>query len=266
VSAGERSRALGFPPQVTPVDGAAALFQLTPSRDAIHAPFDGPALADLAMSAPERFSPNVLLRPLVQDWMFPNVAYVAGPGELAYHGQLGDLYKAFGVPRPLLYPRASVTIMDAPALRFLDRYQLPLAALRQPGEGSLNALIASTLPPETREALDAAAEALRSQWAPLAAALARTDQSLEGAARAALGRLNLELETLQWKGLRAVKRREGDMRRQFAHAQARAFPHGAPQERVLGVAYFANQYGPALADRLVADLPVEMGSHWVVAI
>jgi bacillithiol biosynthesis cysteine-adding enzyme BshC len=266
VSAGERSRALGFPPQVTPVDGAAALFQLTPSRDAIHAPFDGPALADLAMSAPERFSPNVLLRPLVQDWMFPNVAYVAGPGELAYHGQLGDLYKAFGVPRPLLYPRASVTIMDAPALRFLDRYQLPLAALRQPGEGSLNALIASTLPPETREALDAAAEALRSQWAPLAAALARTDQSLEGAARAALGRLNLELETLQWKGLRAVKRREGDMRRQFAHAQARAFPHGAPQERVLGVAYFANQYGPALADRLVAELPVEMGSHWVVAI
>jgi bacillithiol synthase len=133
-AAGERSRALGFPPQVVPVEGSAALFHLSPAREAIRVPFDGAALAGEALAHPERFSPNVLLRPVVQDWIFPNIAYVAGPGELAYHGQLEGIYKAFGVPRPLVYPRASASIMDARALRFLDRHQMPMAALARPDE------------------------------------------------------------------------------------------------------------------------------------
>ena len=265
-AAGERSRALGFPPQVVPVEGSAALFQLTPARDAIRVPFDGEALAGDALAHPDRFSPNVLLRPVVQDWIFPNVAYVAGPGELAYHGQLEGIYKAFGVPRPLLYPRASATIMDARSLRFLERHAMPLASLARPDEAALNQLIDASLPGEARGALVDAAEAIGERWNALASALPRIDPTLEGAARGSLKRLQHEIDTLQWKTVRAVKRREGDMRRQFRHAQQLAFPRGTPQERVLGVVYFANQYGPALVDKLVAELPAEMGSHWVVAI
>lgn len=266
IAAGERSRALGFPPQVVPVDGSAALFCLTPSREPIRVPFDCEARAADALAHPASFSPNVLLRPIVQDWMFPNIAYVAGPGEVAYHGQLGDIYKAFNVPRPLVYPRASASIMDARSLRFLERHQLPLAALTAPGEGALNQLIEATLPEGATRSLVEAASALRERWGVLTEALPRVDPTLEGAANAALGRLQHEIDTLQWKTVRAVKRREGDMRRQFKHAQSLAFPQSAPQERVLGVAYFANQYGPALIDKLVAELPVEMGSHWVVTI
>ncbi|HEX6324075.1 MAG TPA: bacillithiol biosynthesis cysteine-adding enzyme BshC [Vicinamibacterales bacterium] len=265
-AAGERSRALGFPPQVAPVEGSAALFQLTPARDAIRVPFDGEALAGEALAHPERFSPNVLLRPIVQDWIFPNIAYVAGPGELAYHGQLEGIYKAFGVPRPLLYPRASATLLDARALRFLDRHAMPLASLARPDETALNQLIETSLPGEARAALVDAAEAIGERWNALAAALPQVDPTLEGAARGSLKRLQHEIDTLQWKTVRAVKRREGDMRRQFRHAQQLAFPRGTPQERVLGVVYFANQYGPALVDKLIAELPTDMGSHWVVTI
>jgi bacillithiol biosynthesis cysteine-adding enzyme BshC len=266
IAAGERSRALGFPPQVVPVEGSAALFCLTPSRDAIRVPFDCDPLAADALAHPASFSPNVLLRPIVQDWIFPNVAYVAGPGEVAYHGQLGDIYKAFNVPRPLVYPRASASIMDARSLRFLERHQMPMGALMQPGEAALNQLIEAALPDSAKGSLVDAAAALRERWTLLAEALPQVDPTLEGAARAALGRLQHELDTLQWKTVRAVKRRESDMRRQFNHAQSLAFPGGAPQERVLGIAYFANQYGPALIDKLVAELPAEMGSHWVIAL
>ncbi len=266
IAAGERSRALGFPPQVAPVDGAAALFQLTPEREAVRVPFDGAALAGQALAHPERFSPNVLLRPIVQDAMFPNVAYVAGPGELAYHGQLEDIYKAFHIPRPLIYPRASATILDAPALRFLEKQRVPFASLLRPDESALNRLLEARLPDEAKRSLVLAAEAVRERWQALAIELPRIDPTLEGAARASLARLQHELDTLQWKTVRAVKRREGDVRRQFTHAQALAFPGGAPQERVLGVAYFVNQYGPALSDKLVAELPTDMGSHWLVTI
>ncbi|MEX2270107.1 MAG: bacillithiol biosynthesis cysteine-adding enzyme BshC [Vicinamibacterales bacterium] len=265
-AAGERSRALGFPPQVVPIEGSAALFRLTPSREAIRVPFEGDPLAEEARAHPEHFSPNVLLRPAVQDWIFPNIAYVAGPGELAYHGQLEGIYQAFGVPRPLLYPRATASIMDAPSLRFLDRYELPLAGLHQPDDSALNRLIEARLPPAARGALTEAADALADRWNTLAAALPQIDPTLEGAARAALARLQLEIETLQWKTVRAAKRRETDMRRQFNHAQQLAFPNGTPQERVLSVVYFANQYGPALVDKLVGELPADMGNHWVVSI
>lgn len=265
-AAGERSRALGFPPQVVPVDGSAALFHLTPAREAIRVPLDSDSLAVDALARPERFSPNVLLRPVVQDAMFPNVCYVAGPGELAYHGQLEGIYQAFGVPRPLIYPRASATIMDGRSLRFLDRHAMPLAALTQPDESALNRLIESRLPDEVRRSVVGAADALVERWQTLAAALPQIDPTLEGAVRASLTRLQHEIETLQWKTLRAVKRRESEMRRQFRHAQQLAFPGGKPQERVLGVAYFANQYGPALVDKLMAELPTDMGSHWVVTL
>ncbi|MDQ3070541.1 MAG: bacillithiol biosynthesis cysteine-adding enzyme BshC [Acidobacteriota bacterium] len=266
IAAGEQSRALGFPPQVAPIEGSAALFQLTPAREAIRVPFDGHALAEDALAHPDRFSPNVLLRPVVQDRMFPNVAYVAGPGELAYHGQLDGIYKAFGVPRPLLYPRASATIMDAAALRFLDKEHLPFAALAQGGESALNALLESRLPEDAKGALVSAAGAIGDQWHALVPSLSQIDPTLEGAARASLKRLQHELDTLQWKTVRAAKRRETTLRRQFHHAQTLAFPHGSPQERVLSVAHFANQYGPALADKLVDGLPMEMGSHWLVTI
>ena len=265
-AAGDRSRALGFPPQVVPVDGSAALFQLTPAREAIRVPFDSGPLAADALAHPDRFSPNVLLRPIVQDAMFPNVAYVAGPGELAYHGQLEGIYKAFGVPRPLVYPRASVTIMDARSLRFLERYAMPIGTLAQPGESALNTLVETMLPESARGSLVDAAAALGERWNALATSLPQIDPTLEGAARGSLKRLQHEIDTLQWKTLRAVKRREGDMRRQFRHAQILAFPNGSAQERVLSVAYFINQYGSALVDKLVADLPADMGSHWVVTI
>ncbi len=251
---------------MVPIEGSAALFCLNPAREPIRVPFACDPLAADALARPDRFSPNVLLRPIVQDWMFPNVAYVAGPGELAYHGQLEGIYKAFGVPRPLIYPRVSATIMDARSLRFLDRYAMPLGALMQPGERALNTLIQAQLPEEAKGSLMDAASALSERWKGLATALPAIDPTLAGAVQASLTRLQHELDALQWKTLRAVKRREGDMRRQFTHAQTLAFPQGAPQERVLGVVHFANQYGPALIDKLVADLPTEMGSHWVVTI
>jgi bacillithiol synthase len=156
--------------------------------------------------------------------------------------------------------------MDAPSLRFLERYGLPLQALRAPDESALNALIEARLPHAARAALSDAAEAMRDRWNLLTTVLPQIDPTLEGAARSALGRLQFEIDTLQWKTVRAAKRRETDMRRQFTRAQQLAFPRGRPQERELSVVYFVNQYGSALIDRLVAELPAEMGNHWVVAI
>ena len=109
---------------------------------------------------PERFSPNVLLRPIVQDALFPTVAYVAGPNELAYLGQLREVYEHFGLPMPLMYPRATATLVDSAAVRFINRYDVPLESLQRADEARLNELLEAQLPPAVDRALQDASAAI----------------------------------------------------------------------------------------------------------
>ena len=135
--AGAGLTALGYHAQASPAAGAVALFRLDGARQAIRA-IDGTfssggrtlaaqALLEDIDNDPARFSPNVLLRPVVQDTLLPTVAYVAGPSELAYLGQLRGIYAAFDVPMPIIYPRASATLVDAATVRFLNRYEVDFA-------------------------------------------------------------------------------------------------------------------------------------------
>ena len=79
-------------------------------------------------------------------------------------------------------------------------------------------------------------------------------------------KLQHDLATLRGKVISAAKKRDETLRRQFFRAQAQAFPDGFPQERALGFVYFLNKYGPGLVDRLIDELPLDQGTHWVMAI
>ena len=88
----------------------------------------------------------------------------------------------------------------------------------------------------------------------------------EGAAKSTLGKLQHDLSTLRSKVITAAKKGDETLRRQFFHAQALAFPDGIPQERALGSIALLNRYGPALVQRLVQDLPLDLGHHWVLTL
>jgi bacillithiol biosynthesis cysteine-adding enzyme BshC len=274
--AGAALRALDYHAQVTPHEGSVALFSLGAGREPIRRQGDSfvsgstveskaELLARVAR-APETFSPNVLLRPLVQDTLFPTVCYVSGPSELAYLGQLGGIYRAFGLPMPLIQPRATATILDANALRFLTRYGLPLEALRAGDEAALNELLQSQLPPSVEASMHDAARAVDDRLTSLAAEVRQIDPTLEGATSSTLGRMQDDLKKLHNKIIQAAKRKDDTLRRQFHHAQAQAFPAGHPQEREIGFVSFLNAYGPVLVERLLDDLPLDLGVHWVIAI
>ena len=228
--------------------------------------FAAPALVEQARLQPDGFSPNVLLRPIVQDTIFPTICYVAGPNELAYLGQLRGVYEHFGVPMPLFYPRGTATILDSAALRFLTKYKLPLEALQAQDEAALNELLKTQIPPAVEESFTAAAHAIDAQMQQLVAVMPGLDPTLEGAARSTLERMQRDLQTLHGKMIQAAKRRDETLRRQFIHARALAFPGGHAQERTIGFLSFLNQYGPALVDRLDEELPLDLGRHWIVTI
>jgi bacillithiol biosynthesis cysteine-adding enzyme BshC len=274
--AGVRLQERGYHAQASAQGETLSLFQLNGARELIQVQGNAFAIGDRTESkeallaqvrtSPERFSPNVLLRPLVQDTVFPTVCYVAGPNELAYLGQLGEVYRAFGIPMPLMYQRATATLLDSNAMRFLTRHDLPFESLRARDESLLNQLLESQLPPTVEASLEDAVRDVEEQMTAVAREVTQIDATLEGATRSTLGRMQDDLKKLHGKIIQAAKRKDETLRRQFQHAQAQAFPGGHPQEREIGFVYFLNKYGPVLVDRLIDELPTDMGTHWVLSI
>lgn len=273
--AGAELVSLGYHAQVMPQEGP-ALFHLDGRRHAIRR--DGNAyvigterhpadtLQKSALTDPQTFSPNVLLRPIVQDALFPTVCYVAGPNELGYQAQLRAVFEHFGLPMPLYYPRASATIVDSAAARFLARYDLSLESLQPQDDSALNRLLESQLPPSVEGALKDAQGAVEERLSELASAVPALDPTLEGAVRSTLGRMQHDLKALHTKIIHAAKRKDETLRRQFDRARAQAFPGGHPQERTIGFVSFLARYGPSLVDRLDEELPLDLGHHWVFTI
>ena len=272
--AGAALEAHGYTAQVTPQPETVALFHLNGGRQPIRIQrdafqvgdsiIDREALLARVRHAPAEFSPNVLLRPLVQDTLFPTVCYVAGPNELAYLGQLRGIYDAFNVPMPLIWQRATATLLDSNATRFLVRHDVPLEQLQAQDESLLNQLLASQLPPDVDAAMQDVGGLLQDRMEHLATSVSQIDATLEGAARSAFGRMQDDLKKLNAKIIQAAKRKDETLRRQFHHAQAQAFPGGQPQERSVGSIHFLNKYGAVLVDRLMEELTADMGVHWVL--
>jgi len=202
----------------------------------------------------------------VQDHLFPTSCYVAGPNEIGYLAQLRGVYAAFGVPMPLIQQRASVTILDSNAMRFIARHELSLESLRARDEGVLNHLLKAQLPPVVDTSLEQAAGAISERMEEVAKAVAELDATLSAATRSTLARMQDDLKKLHGKIIQAAKRKDETLRRQFTHAQAQAFPGGHPQERDVGFVYFLNKYGGGFIDRLSEELPLDQGRHWVVTI
>jgi bacillithiol biosynthesis cysteine-adding enzyme BshC len=274
-AAGADLVARGYHAQVNPGD-TLALFHIDGGRRPIRQQddifvagdqsFNRPALVAKASAEPAAFSPNVLLRPVVQDSLFPTVCYVAGPNELAYLGQLRGVYEHFGVPMPIIYPRATATLLDSAALRFLSRYNVPIESLQAQDDSVLNAVLASQIPESVNASLDSAGGAVEQSMARVIEAMPALDPTLEGAARSTLGRMQHDLQTLRSKTIQAAKKRDETLRRQFTRTRALVFPGGEPQERAVGFVSFLNQYGPVLVQRLDEQVPLDLGKHWIVVI
>jgi bacillithiol biosynthesis cysteine-adding enzyme BshC len=274
--AGEELAARGHQPQVVPQADNVSLFSIEEGRKPIKRSgdqlvigdrvFESAALAQSAATTPANFSPNVLLRPIVQDTLFPTICYVAGPSELAYLGQLRDVYREFGVPMPLMFPRTTATLLDSGASRFLTKYDVPFEELRTPDESALNKLLESQLPASVDESMRDAVSNTEQAMRRVMQALPQLDPTLVGAAKTTLGKMEHELRSLHTKVIHAAKKRHDVLRRQFVRAQAQAFPDGHPQERTLGVVYFLNKYGTALIDLLLEDLAIDPGKHWLITL
>ena len=212
---------------------------------------------------PRLWSPGALLRPLVQDALLPTAAYVAGPAEIAYHAQIGPAYAHFGVPRPVLLPRPSLTLVEPAQARALEAERLTLGDLAGDPE-RLVTRWAREAYPDVDAAFARTREAIERELGAVEALLASHDPTLRSATAAARGRTLHQVEGLQEKALRALKKRDQGRGERLRRTRDVLLPGGSLQERGLGLIGVVGRHGRAIVPALEEVLLPFARGHQVV--
>lgn len=271
--AGTALTAAGYRLQVPLIPGAANLFAHLPSgRDRLERAGTGFRLRGSGRTVSERrvreliaadpcaVSANVLLRPVVESFLFPTLAYVGGPGELAYFGQLQGLFERHGVGMPVVAPRASAMIVEAKVAKALDALGVDAGELKD-ADGLLSRFAREEMPPAAEAAMRRWRDSAHSASEELTAAVASVDRTLDGAVRAARNASLAALGTLDKKVVRALKRRNETARERIERARANLWPAGKPQDRVFGPLQYLMRYGSGFVDLVGRRLRVA-SSDW----
>lgn len=262
--------ALGCPPQVVKAADECAFFlevdqrrRKVLHRDGLfHLPeeglsLDGAALLDRLAAAPETFSANVALRPIVQQALFPTLAYIGGPGELAYWAQFKGVFEHHALPMPIVRARAQAVLKTIKLNKLITRFGFTPDDLSAPREAlherALAAAVKSPALDAFRREQPRAAEVLKA----LLSATASADKRAKPAADAAEAHLTQAIAHLERALLRMDKSQAETVQKQVDRLATALAPQRLPQERVYSIFSFLFEHGWDLVPRLSAALDAE---------
>jgi len=257
---------LGFEPQIQPTGGEVNLFLAVPERRAIlhndqafylrgqTNQWDMDALNTLLSRAPERFSPNVVTRPVIQEYFFPTLAYVPGPGELNYWAQLGKVFATFGFEMPILYPRLSVVVLTAAWQKYLNKEALTIEDVYHGLAEHRERIVRE----QDTQDIDERFQRLRLQIAKEYAELEPLEEihvNVHDWLVRNEAKVNFQLDYLKSKVWQAQRKRCSEVLKRLQQLEEGITPNHARQERVLNPLSFVVRYGLSFVD-WVAALPM----------
>ncbi len=226
----------------------------------------GAALLERIESGAARFSPNVLLRPVVQDYLLPTLTYTGGAAEVAYFAQAAVVYeKLLGRVTPVL-PRFSATAVEAKAQRLLERYRLGLPDLFHGPEKLREIIAARTLPSDLQTRFGEAKAALETSMGGIRETLARLDSTLVDAASNAEEKMKYQVTQLEARAARAEVQRNEVIARHAESLSSALYPNKALQEREVAGVSFVARYGAGLLQNLYETIHTDCHDHQVIEI
>jgi bacillithiol biosynthesis cysteine-adding enzyme BshC len=235
-------------------------------------------LLEVLDRAPERLSPNALLRPVFQDELLPTTAYVGGPAEIAYFAQSQVLYeRILGRVTPIL-PRLSATLIEPAIDTVMDQHELSFPDGLGTGEALAQKLGARAMPFEAKRRLADAGNALDEALKAAQGYLSSLDESLGRSAEVSASKMRYQMNRMRRLAANSELQRESSLRKHADAVTLHLYPHGHPQERLIGGAWFLaaweNAHGSApgetagsgLIDRLVIEAANQCPGHLVIRI
>jgi len=284
IARGEELVAAGYHAQVLVAEGASLLFLLdeaTGERVALRrSGLDGSdaqwkaggraystaELISILETAPERLSPNALLRPVFQDMLLPTAAYVGGPAEIAYFAQSAVLFEAIlGRITPVL-PRLSATLLEPAIAAVMDKDEVQLPDAMTTAENLAQRLGARAMPIEGKRKLAAVGKAMEAELSALTTYLAGMDATLGQTAEVSASKMLYQMNRLRRMAATFELQKEGSLRKHAEAITLNVFPGGHPQERVVAGVWFMARYGDGLVEKLVGVAGNQCPGHVVVRL
>ncbi|MFL6311420.1 MAG: bacillithiol biosynthesis cysteine-adding enzyme BshC [Terriglobales bacterium] len=225
--------------------------------------------ADLLHEAercPEKFSANVLLRPLMQDYLLPTLCYIGGPAEIAYFAQIEVVYRKLAGRVTPVVPRIFATLIEPRMAKLMDRYQLSLFDLFNTPEKTHELVGARALPDSILKSFDLAAEHVEKALALIHGPLEKLDKTLIDAAENAGSKMQYQLQGIRDKAARAEARKNTEVLRHADELITALYPNKELQEREIGGAYFLLKYGKSVLDQIKASVRTGCGEHQVITL
>ena len=211
--------------------------------------FSQTELNELITNSPEKFSPNVILRPLYQEVILPNLAYAGGPAEVVYWLQLKGVFERHKIPFPILMPRNFAMVMDAPTARKFDKTGIELENLFLDKDALFTHAVLNFT--ENNIKLDQEKKSIEQHFLTIRKNVESIDKTLGPMVAAETKRAFNSLEKIEKKLLKSEKRQQADRLKQIEAVKDVLFPNGNPQERTNNFLNFYQQ-DTAFIERLLA--------------
>ncbi|MHB8906295.1 MAG: bacillithiol biosynthesis cysteine-adding enzyme BshC, partial [Melioribacteraceae bacterium] len=215
-------------------------------------------------SSPEKFSPNVLLRPICQDFLFPTAFYVGGPGEISYFAQVSPLYKIYDLEEPFIYPRSSATIVEKGVQAILEKNNLQYVDIFTEEEALIQKIVAASSEINLETLFQNSFDEINSSMNQLNQILPLIDKTLGDLTQKSKQRIDETLNYLKTKALESEKRKYDSTIRQVSKVRNVLFPNSNLQERELNWIYFANKYGIDIIGWIFNELAINKFEHQIL--
>lgn len=215
---------------------------------------------------PEHYSPNVLLRPIVEDYLLPTLAYTGGAAEAAYFGQAGAVYEALlGRVTPIV-PRFSATIVESRVQRLLARHEITVTDTFEGPEALRRKIATRNLPDDLQAAFEAARQSFDASFSAVTERLEKLDKTLVDAAETSRSKMQHQLEKLYAQAARAEAQKGELVTRHAANLSEALYPDKGLQERTIGGVYFLARYGNDLLKQLYETMRSDCHDHQIIEL
>ena len=270
----QKLEALGYHSQLSVQKGRPAVFILEDGRHSLEKTSDGFrnlhsgqifGQEELVRNC-QKLSPKAALRTIAQDSLLPTIAYVGGPGEIAYWGQLKSVYQAFDLPMPIVIPRAGFTLLEAKIKRHLEKFRLDVRDLFADREKAFKSALKSLMPADLDQQIQTSRQKIASEFGLLAQKMLAIEPTLESALEKTESNVASQLGIMEQKVVRAIRDREKIVAQQLETISHNIFPDDSLQERKLNILPFLVRHNWSIIQKIYEEIGITEFEHKILEL
>lgn len=215
---------------------------------------------------PEKFSPDVITRPILQSYLFPVISQKGGAAEIAYLAQINQLFSLFNLPTPFYKARPTATIVEARYEKLMDEHDIKFEELVGDVEQLINRILEKSFPDNIEESFEKFRNHIRCHFEDFSEETLKFDPSLKNFSEQIMGKIDYNIKAFEGKVFSSHKKKSKQSRERIYKLWHSLYPNRSFQERVLNVAYFISKYGFGFVDFLYTKLDSEENAHQLITL